>query len=328
MGRFLQTEKPKQVAFKQTSTTISNAAKAEGIYKDHAYPFCLPRDLAEENLYPPIRSTIREYFRRNKIKWHDGQDGKPSNHMCDSQVCCANFLFPFADKPKALAALLKPIFPDLQEMLPIEDDLYVAFEWIGQENYLKEKISRNGQRTRGANFTSADAAVRFQRMDGREQISLIEWKYTESYSSVSLEVAASGQSRVEIYRWLFEQPDCPINKTLLPCFEALFFEPFYQFMRQQLLAHQMEKAHELGADIVNLLHISPAHNLDFKAITSPLLKTPGSSATNVWKRLVTPPGRFISLSTESLFGQLDLDCFPELKEWQTYIQMRYTWMAA
>lgn len=326
MGKFLQTEKPKQVAFKQTSATISNAAKAEGIYKNHAYPFCLPRELAEENLYPPIRTTIREYFGRNKIKWHDGQNGNPSNHMCDSQVCCANFLFPFADKPQALAALLKPIFPDLHEMLPIEDGLYVAFEWIGQENYLHEKAPRNGQRTRGANCTSADAAVRFRRADGREQISLIEWKYTESYNRMSLEVAASGQSRVEIYRWLFEQPDCPINKTRLPGFEALFFEPFYQFMRQQLLAYETEKVHELGADIVSLLHISPAHNLDFRTITSPRLESRGLSATDVWKTLVTLPGRFISISTESLFGQLDLSCYPELLEWQTYIQARYTWM--
>ncbi len=328
MGKFLQAEKPNQVAFKRSSATISIAAKEEnGIYKEYAYPFCLPRDLAEENLYPSIRNTIREYFERNKIKWHDGQNGKPSNHMCDSQVCCANFLFPFADKPKALAALLKPIFPDLQEMLPIEDNLYVAFEWIGQENYLHEKISRNGQRTRGANYTSADAAVRFHRTDGREQISLIEWKYTESYSSVNMEVAASGQSRVKIYQWLFDQPDCPVDKTRLPCFEALFYEPFYQFMRQQFLAHEMEKAHELGADIVSLLHIAPAHNLDFKAITAPLLKKPDLSATDVWKALVNVPDRFISVSTETLFGQLDPDCFPELKDWQTYIQSRYTWIA-
>lgn len=143
---------------------------------------------------------------------------------------------------------------------------------------------------------------------------------------MSLEVAASGQSRVEIYRWLFEQPDCPINKTRLPGFEALFFEPFYQFMRQQLLAYEMEKVHELGADIVSLLHISPAHNLDFRTITSPRLESRGLSATDVWKTLVTLPDRFISISTESLFGQLDLSCYPELLEWQTYIQARYTWM--
>lgn len=129
------------------------------------------------------------------------------------------------------------------------------------------------------------------------------------------------------YRWLFEQPDCPIDKLRLPCLEALFYEPFYQFMRQQFLAHEMEKARELGADIVSLLHIAPAHKLDFRTITSPLLRTPGLSVSDVWKALVTLPDRFISVSTESLFRQLDADQFPELKEWQAYIQPRYTWMS-
>lgn len=59
-------------------------------------------------------------------------------------------------------------------MLPVENRQYVAFEWIGQENYLGERISRNGRRTRGANFTSADAAVLFERSDKKRQMVLIE----------------------------------------------------------------------------------------------------------------------------------------------------------
>lgn len=47
---------------------------------------------------------------------------------------------------------------------------YVAFEWIGEENYLGEKISRHGKRTRGANFTSADAMVMVERIDGKRHI--------------------------------------------------------------------------------------------------------------------------------------------------------------
>jgi hypothetical protein len=33
-------------------------------------------------------------------------------------------------------------------------------------------------------------------------------------------------------------------------YDALFYEPFYQFMRQQFLAHEMELVHEMGADRV------------------------------------------------------------------------------
>jgi len=167
MGKFLEAEKAHQAASKSESPLFSQAARATGAYRGKPRPFCLPLEQAEENLFPEIRQAAPDYFAANKIKWHDGQDGKPSNHLCDSQVCCVNFLFPFAHKPAALALLLRPIFHDLRRMLVIEGNQYVAFEWIGKENYLGEKISRNGQCTRGANFTSADAAVLFERKNSR-----------------------------------------------------------------------------------------------------------------------------------------------------------------
>jgi hypothetical protein len=328
MGEFLKSEKPKQTAFKTTSSYFSDSAREDGIYKSHSYPFCIPRQFAEENLYPGIRQSITDYFSRNKIKWHDGQDRRPSNHMCDSQVCCANFLFPFADQPTALTALLKPIYLSIQEMLVIEDDLFVAFEWIGKKNYLGEKISRNGQRTRGANFTSADAAVMFRNIDGSKQIALIEWKYTESYYPTWLKYAASGTDRTTIYQHLYDSKDCPLNKDLIPDFDSLFFEPFYQFMRQQFLAHEMEKAHELGADRVSLLHLSPAHNHDFSRITSPDLRPLEITATRVWGRLVKIPGRFFAEYTENLFSRFPVEQFPEMEKWWNYIAARYKWVLA
>ncbi len=266
------------------------------------------------------------YFARNEIKWHDGQDGKPSNHLCDSQVSCANFLFPFFDKPNALEALLRPIFPNIQEMLPVEDEQYMAFEWIGQKNYLSEKISPNRKRSRGALYTSADAAIMFRCRDGQKQIVLIEWKYTESYYSTWLRYAKSGTDRTKIYEHLYAADDCPLAKELIPDFDSLFYEPFYQFMRQQFLAHEMEKAHELGADIVSLLHISPAHNKDFMRVTAPDLRLIDISATKVWQKLVKTPGRFVNEYTENIFSPFQVGLFPELKDWWQYIVMRYNWV--
>ncbi len=83
MRKFSETEKPTQVAFKANSPYLSDAARKERIYRDHSYPFCLPRDCAHENLFLEIRHSILPYFAQNEIKWHDGQDGKPSNHLCD-----------------------------------------------------------------------------------------------------------------------------------------------------------------------------------------------------------------------------------------------------
>lgn len=325
MRLFLPDEKIWQAQFKVNSPYFSNEARQNGKYGINSYPFCLPIENAQENLFIDIRSKAIDYFHRHEIKWHSGHGKNPSNHLCDSQVCCANFLFPFAYEPAALAGLLRPIFPDIERMLPIEDDQYVAFEWIGDRNYLGEKISRMGKRTRGANFTSADAAVLFQNSEGKKQVILIEWKYTEAYSSTWLKYASSGRDRTSIYRHLYEADDCPLNKSLIPCFDALFYEPFYQLMRQQFLAHEMEKAHELGAEKVSLLHIAPAHNKDFQDVTSPDLRSIDASAISVWKRLVLDPSRFVSVYTEDLFGGCG-EISPALNDWFKYVWARYAWI--
>ena len=325
MGKFLQSEKPLQAKFKAASTYFSAPARADGLYRGHRNPFCLPRACAEENLFAGIRQPALDYFAAYQIKWHDGHDGKCSNHLCDSMVCGVNFLFPFANQPEALAAVLQPFFPGLDHMLPVEAGQYVAFEWIGAQNYLGE-VSHNGLRTRGANYTSADAALFFEWQGGTKQFVLIEWKYTESYYPSPLHYSKSGRDRRTIYRHLFEAPDCPIDKIVLPSYDDLFYEPFYQFMRQQFLAHEMEQAHELDADVVSLLHIAPRANQDFKRITSADLDHLGDSATQIWGRLLAGSGRFLSVATEDMFGNFAALGFTEMVPWWSYILKRYAWI--
>ena len=237
MGKFLEEEKRHQVLFKTTSAYFTEAARSDGPYRGKPRPFCLPVDRAEENLFEGIRTGALEYFERKRIKWHDGRDSASSNHLCSSQVQCVNFLYPFADKAEALCTLLRPIFPEVESIVPMEGEgQLVSFEWIGLCNYLGERFGRNGSRTRGANFTSADAAVMFCRRDGTRQIVLIEWKYTESYNRTWLGISKRGTDRRNIYRRLYDSPGCPIDKTRVPDFSDLFYEPFYQLLRQQLLA--------------------------------------------------------------------------------------------
>ena len=173
MGKFLDSEKKRMVEFKSKSPYISDKARDDGVYKGKPRPFCIPREYSDENVYSEIKEEVIEYFTNYEIKWHDAIDRKPTNHLCDSMVCCINFLFPFANKPLALKELLFPLFPNIRRILPMEqDDQYLSIEWIGLENYLGEKMPRHGKRTRGANFTSADAAVMFERTDGQRQIVL------------------------------------------------------------------------------------------------------------------------------------------------------------
>ncbi len=187
MGAFLDSQREPQAHFKQ-SRHFSTAAQAEGVYKQHRYPFCLPVASASENLFDGIREPALDFFERHAIQWHDGGARRPSNHLCNSQVCCVNFLFPFSHQPQALADLLRPLFPTLTEMLPVEDGSYVSFEWIGGQDYLHENRNPARQRVRGANFTSADAAVKFRHVDGQVEIALIEWKFTEFLLAHLLEI--------------------------------------------------------------------------------------------------------------------------------------------
>lgn len=323
---FLEREKLRQAEFKASSPYFSESARKDGPYRGILRPFCLPLDYAQENLYPEIREKAIAYFVCSEIKWHDGVKCKPSNHLCDSQVCCVNFLFPFWNKPQALAKVLRRVFPEIGSMLPVENGQYVACEWIGQENYLMEGFGRHGKRRRGANFTSADAMVMFERSGGKRQIVLIECKYTESYAPVLIRHSSSGIDRRSIYDPFLTRQDCPIRTDLLPDEDALFYEPFYQLMRQQLLAHEMELNQELGADVVSVLYVVPRHNEDFPRLTSPTLVRFGETPTEVCSNLVGSDDRFVSASTEQLFGGWSVAELPEMREWLEYITARYPWV--
>lgn len=326
MGRFLDEEKQRYVDYKASTGDLPEDARAVGVYRKKSRPFCLPGHLAEFNLFDGIREDVQDYFEEYEIKWHDGKDGKPSNHLCDSQVCCVNFLYPFSHRPEALASLFRRMYPTIGSILKIgPDGRYVAHEWNGAQNYLGERVPGHGRRTRGANFTSADAAVFFEHNDGTRQFVLIEWKYTETYSPVDLHYSHSGTDRTEIYRHLYDQEDFPLHKDLVGEFKSLFFEPFYQLMRQQLLANEMEKAGELAAHKVSLLHLAPAANPQFNRVTSPSIMQLGDSVVEIWKRLVKDRSHFHSASVEDLFGKFDIASHPEMRPWWDYAGSRYPW---
>lgn len=144
MGSFRDEEKRRQAEFKATSSYFSEPARRDALFRGRgiARPYCLPPECATENLFDEIRASALTYFEQFEIKWHGGRHRQPTNHLCSSQICCVNFLFPFADKPQALAELLRPLFPDIRTMLPIEaNGQYVSFEYIGAENYLREKMA-------------------------------------------------------------------------------------------------------------------------------------------------------------------------------------------
>jgi len=233
--------------------------------------------------------------------------------------------------PKLLASVFQHFYPDLAEPLLIDEDLplsngsfpYVAFEWIGVHDYLGETKRKGSERTRGANFTSADFVFRFRRKDGKIRIVLGEWKYTEDYRKLDKGIEVRKQN----YHLAFNRHGGTFRQRGQDLYNALFFDPFYQLMRLQLLAQEMEYNREMEADVVSVLHICPEANREFRdRVTSPCLAEmfPNKGTPEIWKELV-PEDKFKSITTESFLDTIVQNVGPHEQEWATYLKARYGW---
>jgi len=289
--------------------------------------FCLHEEYTEENLETTLRGRALEQFNKNNIYWYKQVGDKPTGHLCSSQVFCVNALAGYHDKPELLKKALHGLGYDVKEVLPIFEKSgerpYVAFEWIGEQNYLGERkgggVAKN--RMRGEYFTSADFIVRFVRTDGKIQIVLGEWKYTESYKGEYLQFSSSGADRVAIYRNAINAPNSHITLPSIVSVEVLFYEPFYQMMRLHLLASAMQGAREMDADVVTVLYVSPIANSDFEYCVrfTPLAKIT-NSVFKAWHALIKP-GMFHSVYTEQFLSIL-MNCAPNMT-WASYMDIRY-----
>src|ERR1044072_3080606 len=230
---------------------------------------------------------------------------------------------PFADKPDLLARWIGSVLGiDPPEVLPIEQgrggrDWYVAFEWIGETDYLNEGNAK-GHRNRGANATAADAAVKFRTGDGQIHLLLIEWKYTESYGQ-PLSKAPRG-TRISRYRDIAFQPSGPIRADVDLTLEDFFWEPFYQLLRQQMLAWHVERDPACGFDRARVLHLSPHGNRALHRVTSPALSKFGDDAFEVFTALLVSPGDFIGCTIEQAVAPLA--GWPEAR-WYSGLVARY-----
>jgi hypothetical protein len=281
--------------WKTISTTVPDEARVDAPYVSKAgrpgktaYPFCLPPEQAWANLLPDVRELALALFAELGIPWHAGVDGGPSNHLLSSQVQCVNALGAMVHDPARIQAAFGGVV-DVAEVLPIEEGRFLTFEYVGPVDHLHE--ARAGVRIRGAHCTSVDAAFRYRTSAGRVELALVEWKYTESYQKRRAPEPMKDAERVRRYHGLYVAPDGPL-RALVPI-ELLFDEPFYQLMRQQLLAHELERHHDEGADRVRVLHVlDPANTAYQRSVVRPEMKEFGDTVDEIWSFFLRTPSRF------------------------------------
>lgn len=294
---FVVEERVRAARWKAATAALPAAARADAPYVGHgkpsAYPFCLPQEHAALNLLPEVRNLALALFSGLGIPWHHGVAGGPSNHLLSSQVQCANALVQMVGDPVRIMLAFGHAL-DIDEVLEIEDGRYLTFEYIGPTDYFGE--GRGGRRTRGTQCTSVDAAFRYRTSAGVEELALVEWKYTESYRP-GVDASKTDERRRR-YLADFEAADGPVRSDLVP-FEAMLQEPFYQLMRQQLLARRLEQDPEVPASTVRVVHVLSPHNAAYqRSVHVPVLKEWGDTVLEIWEQLLRTPDRFVHLDPE------------------------------
>jgi len=103
---------------------------------------------------------------------------------------------------------------------------------------------------------------------------------------------------------------------------ALYYEPFYQLMRQTLLGWKMVQNRECQCDELLHLHVIPSGNVELRdRVTSPGLRSKGSNMSEAWKSVLKEPNRYIVITPED-FLKPALDC-EDTHSIVAYLKKRY-----
>jgi len=279
-------EHVEHVPWAQRAVTAATTWKRDvlGVEQDGTYgkgtplSYVLPAERAGLNLLPEA-SGAPAWFAARGRSWHRGTAAGPTNNLVSSQVQCVNALFAMRSDEQRLRAGFGGAL-DIAAVEPYDDGL-IVFEEAGPRDVLGEGT--------GFGRTLVDAAFRYREPDGRSALALVEWKYTESY------FGGSG-SHAEKYRSFWLDPDGPLltaeRREGPLSYEDALVEPFYQRVRQQLLAWRLEL--EGAADVVRVVRVSPAANVAYqRSLPRPTHRAAGSTVEQVWSRMLRRPDRFV-----------------------------------
>ncbi len=273
---FANAAQRRQGHFRETSQTISPQGRSPSDDKGMGNPYLLALGCEKENLYPSIRGAggaVDFFSQRGMKKWwksaRSGDDFEadgPTRNMASSQVACVNFLLPLAGIPGALATVLRAIDGDVRGVVDIrheDNSSPVEFEWIGIPKSLEGTV------TRGANATGIDAFLIAETEAGRLRAYLLEWKYVEQRLRTAPDDKGEGkrgETRRKRYSVPYHDPCSSFNPEAVPKLDEFLYEPFYQIMRQRLLADRMIQKRELDVDEANVVVVVPEQNLAYRRV--------------------------------------------------------------
>jgi hypothetical protein len=334
---FEQQEIFRQVAFKHRHwPDLGNGSSSR--HPNHTYPHVLPAGHLREAFQEPLADAILSYLDDNDIALHT-----EALNLKSSQVACLNFLFPLHQKLGLARAALQPFLPGLREVTGIEFEYTgppEATEWLGEPASGK----------RGQNRTSIDAAIFWIGRSKQKWITLVEWKYTErSFGSCSAYGSATRANRARCHSVDLAEDRDPAQVCLLTAggdrrsrryWEHMetasislaafanvhgcpFQGPFYQLMRQCLLAAFLQQAGI--ANQAEVARIGFARNTVLHSVPPqlrPLVAHQNESIIDAWNRVLKGVPKMRHWTVEALMARVNhLDGID--LGWRNYLRERY-----
>ena len=322
-----------QAQFRCNSQTISPEGRTPTDDKGQRHGHLLAIGHETDNLYPALREAggALQFFEDRNIRWwrntrsgdDTGIDG-PTRNMASSQIACINFLLPLTRVDNGLTTVLRAIDSDVQNVVAIEYEdkkSLVEFEWIG----IGGPLEYDAKAIRGAMTTSVDAFM-IADTDNGLRAYLMEWKYVEEYDKDNGGNLRRSKTPQRRYSHLYGSQSSSFD-GITPM-DELLYEPFYQLMRQRLLADRMVNKGELGVTEAKVIAVVPDGNTTYRTcITSPPLaeRFPDlNTVSDIFRAtLKRPDDAYKTVCPSTLVAAVDRDCDDAASEWVKYQRERY-----
>ncbi len=308
--------------------------KEHGKWRGQQYPHILPQDLWFLNLYEGSSFDAVKYFDKLRIKWHDQK-----HNLLSSQILCINLFFPLWNHPDIFKFWLSSHFADVQKVTNIDFE-YIGprdeYDPSGYRNYLNEPGNR------GQNRTSSDVAVTWQDSKQNTNLLLLEFKFIEpnfgecskqgnpnrKRCMSSKEIVQSPKTqcyRAELDRryWnIILADNSPLIQDLLTTEDHCPFRyDFYQLMRNQILAHCIQRDQEMCYNNVEFGVMYHAENEALMRMSRPFGGE--SNPLKAWQKLLKYPDTFHSFTVQQFLETIEPRLPAGLTDWRKYLSEKY-----
>ncbi len=336
---FEQQEVFRQVAFKRRRWPSLVDGRSNR-YPTFTYPHILPPDHERLALYEPLADAILSYLDEEGIAHPEIRNLK------SSQAACLNFLFSLRQDLDLARSVLWPFLPGLREVTGIE------FEYTGPPE-VTEWLGEPSSGKRGQYCTSIDAAIFWVGRRKQRHITLVEWKYTEStFGECSAFQSAHEGERARCLSLDVSRDSDPARSCLLTkggeqgsrrywehleeagialsAFSKVwgcpFQGPFYQFMRQFLLAEYLRQTGQ--ADQVDVVSVGFIRNTELHEVPEylhALVDREEEGIIGAWNAVLEEGrGPMRHLTVEELMARVRVDQIEGVDlGWRNYLRERY-----